>query len=140
MTTSGIGDEYAKMFAEIWNSSYSVDDFLEKFPRKLARQSALTTASLLRKSGMDLKVMIRGNKSPDGENPRNTKDGRTTGHRLGWVSDAMYNRLEAYATRYGYKGVNDALVVLLDMGLTEDEEGIDYQPPPITSLFAVNPE
>ena len=74
------------------------------------------------------------------DNPRNLKDGRTTGRRLGWVSEAMYHRLADYAKRYGYKSVNDAVVALIDLSLTEDEEGINYQPPPIATLFTVDPE
>lgn len=71
----------------------------------------------------------------------NLKDGRTLkGRRLGWISEAMYQRVAAYAERYGYKTVNDAVVVLIDLSLTEDEEGIDYRPPPITDLFEVSDE
>lgn len=71
----------------------------------------------------------------------NTKDGRyKNGRRLGWVSEAMYQRIAAYSKRYGYKTVNDALVVLIDQSLTEDEEGIDYTPPAITTLFEVEQE
>ncbi len=72
--------------------------------------------------------------------PPNLKDGRTLkgkGHRLGWISEAMHQRVADYATRYGYKTVNDAVVALIDLSLTEDEEGIDYKPPAITTLFEV---
>ena len=124
MSINGIGDEYIREFTEIWNTSYSVDNFLERFPRKMARRSALSTASLLRKGGIELKAMVRGAKAP------NTKDGRTlNGHRLGHATEAMYQRIAAYAERYGYKSVNDAVMVLIDLSLTEDEEGIEYQPP-----------
>ncbi len=71
----------------------------------------------------------------------NLKDGRTLkGRRLGWISEAMYQRVADYAERYGYKTVNDAAVVLIDLSLTEDEEGIDYQPPAITTSFEVEQE
>jgi len=56
------------------------------------------------------------------------------------IADALLKRDWTAVTGEAARSVLNALVVLLDMGLTEDEEGIDYQPPPITSLFAVNPE
>ncbi len=52
----------------------------------------------------------------------------------------MYQRVADYAERYGYKTINDAVVVLIDLSLTEDEEGIDYQPPAVTDLFEVSDE
>lgn len=71
----------------------------------------------------------------------NLKDGRyTNGRRLGWISEAMYQRVAAYAERYGYKSINDAVVVLIDLSLTDDEEGIYYQPPAITTSFEVDQE
>lgn len=73
-------------------------------------------------------------------NSRNTKDGRyTNGRRLGWISEAMYQRVAGYAERYGYKTVNDAVIVLLDMGLTEDETATDWEPP-APNLFEVTNE
>ena len=40
-----------------------------------------------------------------------------------------------------YRSVNDAVVVLIDLSLTEDEEGIeDYRPPAITTSFEVDQE
>jgi len=42
-------------FAKVWNSSASLDEFLEKYPKEIKRSSAYSIASRLRKQGEELK-------------------------------------------------------------------------------------
>lgn len=62
--------EWIKLFISYWNSSDSLDEFLDRYPNKIKRKSASVMASQLRKEGYELKKLTPLARRPKPERMR----------------------------------------------------------------------